>query len=281
MAFETNNVPNAILKNLKRKKPQMIKESHIQSLMDFGLSFLQAKVYLNLVILEEAEVKSIAQASNVARQDVYRIMPTLLEKGLGEKIIAKPTKYRATPLKKGLSVLLEKRKEECAKLQEKEIWLINNFISLKPKRFLQEETGQFKITSEITLLLRMHKELIQRAYRTIDAIIPHIIKPSKLVEEWSFLYELNAKKKGPKIRIITYEPEKLKRKQQRPEKNTDIEFRYAAPPVQFGMHIFDKKEVTISISEKSGLPSLWSNNPNILELAQSYFEILWNNTEKV
>ena len=258
----------------------MIKDPHIQSLMDFGLSFLQAKVYLNLVVLEEADVKTIAQASNVARQDVYRILPSLLEKGLGEKIIAKPTMYTATPLKKGLSILLEKRKEECAKLQEKEIWLLNNFSSLKNKRVLQEETGQFKITSEITLLLKMHKNLIQQAHNTIDSIIPHIIKPSKLFEEWSFLNELNTKKKGPKIRIITHEPEKSKRKQQTPEKNTGIELRYTSPPIPFGMHIFDENEVTLSISEKSGLPSLWSNNPNILTLAQSYFEILWNNAEK-
>ena len=211
---------------------------------------------------------------------LYRILPTLLEKGLAEKIIAKPTMYKATPLKNSLSILLQKRKEECANLQEKESWLLNNFNSHKTKIVSQEETGQFKITSEITLLLKMHEELIQQVHETIDGIVPLILKPSKLVEEWSFLDELKMKKKRIKIRIITSESEKSKRKGQTSEKNTGIKFRYMTSPIPFGMHIFDKKEVTLSISEKSGLPSLWSNNPNILRLAQSYFEILWKNAKK-
>jgi sugar-specific transcriptional regulator TrmB len=258
----------------------LIKDDYIQTLTEFGLSLLQAKVYLNLVILEEANVKSIAHASHVARQDVYRIMPMLLEKGLAEKIIAKPTMYKATPLENGLSILLQKRKEECANLQEKESWLLNNFNSQKATQVLQEDMGQFKITSETTLLLKMHKELIQQVHETLDAVIPHIIKPAKLVEEWSFLNDLKMKKKRVRIRIITSESEISKRKGQKSEKSTGIEFRYMTSPIAFGMHIFDKKEVTLSISEKSGLPSLWSNNPNILRLAQSYFEILWNNAEK-
>ena len=150
----------------------------------------------------------------------------------------------------------------------------------KVKIVSQEETGQFKITSEITLLLKMHKELIQQVHETIDGIVPPILKPSKLVEEWSFLNELKMKKKSIRIRIITSESEKSKRKGQTSEKNTGIEFRYMTSPIPFGMHIFDKKEVTLSISEKSVLPSLWSNNPNLLRLAQSYFEILWDNAEK-
>jgi hypothetical protein len=31
----------------------------------------------------------------------------------------------------------------------------------------------------------------------------------------------------------------------------------------------------MSISPKTGLPSLWSNNPNMVTLAQNHFDLLW------
>jgi len=252
-------------------------DDHIRTLMSFGLSFLQAKVYLNLVKLDEADVKTIAKTSKVARQDIYRIMPILIKMGLGENIIAKPTIYRATPLNLGLSILLQKRKEEYVELKKKESWLLNNFNSYNTKMILQEDIAQFKITSEITLILKLHRELIQKAHITIDVIIPFVTKPSKLVEIWAYLHELNMTKRSVKIRCITDKPKKSMWKQQALAENTNLEYKYLAI-IPFGMHIFDKKEVTLSISKESGLPCLWSNNPNILMLAQNYFEELWNKT---
>jgi sugar-specific transcriptional regulator TrmB len=88
----------------------MINDDYIQTLMDFGLSFLQSKVYLTIVKLQKANIKTISRASTIARQDIYRIMPALLQKGLVEKIVTRPTTYSATPLELGISILLEKKK---------------------------------------------------------------------------------------------------------------------------------------------------------------------------
>jgi hypothetical protein len=58
-----------------------------------------------------------------------------------------------------------------------------------------------------------------------------------------------------------------------------IEIKYSNNPDLFGMHIFDSKEVTYQISEKNNLPSLWSNDRNVVKLAEAYFENIWNNAE--
>ena len=83
----------------------MNQEEHIQTLTNLGLSFLQAKTYLNLAKLEKADVRTISTISNVARQDIYRIMPTLEKLGLAEKILGKPNMYKANPIKEGVSLL--------------------------------------------------------------------------------------------------------------------------------------------------------------------------------
>jgi sugar-specific transcriptional regulator TrmB len=162
------------------EKNRMIEDNHVQALMDFGLSFLQAKIYLNLVKLEKASVKSIAQTSKVARQDIYRLMPILMKVGLAEKIIGRPTIYKATPLKLGLSILFQKKKQECAELGNKEKWLLNIFPLCSSQNDLEEDNYNFRITYESTPLLKLLRKLIQKAHETIDVIIPSITKPWKL-----------------------------------------------------------------------------------------------------
>jgi sugar-specific transcriptional regulator TrmB len=252
----------------------MIKNKHIQSLMDFGLSLLQAKIYLTLVKLKRANVKSIAQASNVSRQDIYRILPALKKMGLAEKIIAKPTLYEATPMKLSLSILLQKKKQEYAELRKKEEWLLNNLNLYNSKNGLENDKYNFKITSEPTLLLRLHSELIRKTNETIDIIIPFITKPSKLSEEWDYLEALKSKKRSFKIRCISDKLKESPWKQQALENNANLEHRYFAK-VPFGMHIFDKNEVTLSISQDSGLPCFWSNN-----LHKIYFQTKFNPLEE-
>ncbi|MEX2723760.1 MAG: hypothetical protein Q6367_007695 [Candidatus Freyarchaeota archaeon] len=198
-----------------------------------------------------------------------------------KKIIAKPTMYEGTPIKEGLSILLQNRKEKYAELQKKTASLIKNFHTITGKIDLPyEEDSQFKITSEITLFLKMHKSLHQKAQTSIDAIIPSISVSPKFTDAWSD--PIRATKRGVKIRLILQKNEKklIPRELQALEKNSLFKIKYLATPTHFGMHIFDKKEVTLSISEKKGLPSLWSDNPNIVELATSYFDEMWNKAEE-
>ena len=63
----------------------LMQKEQIQTLMAFGLTSLQAKTYLALAKLGKADVKTIAKVSKVARQDIYRIMPTLQKWGLEKK----------------------------------------------------------------------------------------------------------------------------------------------------------------------------------------------------
>jgi sugar-specific transcriptional regulator TrmB len=257
----------------------MIQEEQIQTLMDFGLTSLQAKTYLALAQLGKADVKTIAKASNVARQDIYRIMPTLQKLGLGEKIIAKPTLYKATPIKEGVSILLQNIEKEHAELQEKTTSLIDTFQEKNAKIFLQEDSTQFTITSEITRFLKIHKNQAQKAQESIDIMIPVMSVPSKLSEEWRYFER--SLKRGVKIRLLAQKPGEgfPVIEWQALAKSPFFELKYSAITILFGMFIFDNKEVTLQVSEDI-LPSLWSNNPNVVKLASSYFNEVWNKTEE-
>ncbi len=256
----------------------MIQDEHIQTLIGLRLTLLQAKIYLNLAKLEKADVKTLSKASNVARQDIYRIMPTLQKLGLTEKIIAKPTMYRATPIKEGLSILLQNRKTEIAELQKKTSSLIETFQAKNTKIDPKDET-HFVITSEITRFLKIHRKQAQKVQERVDIMIPVITFPSKVYEDCIHLK--GPLKRGVKVRLIA--PDPAKETTQPPwqvlAKNPLFEIKYLASPPNFGMHIFDRKEVTLQVSAKGILPSLWTNNPTVVELASSYFNCMWGNKQ--
>ena len=244
-------------------------DSHVQTLMNLGLTLLQATIYLTLTKLGKAETQKIAKASNVARPEVYRVMPTLLKLGLAEKIIGKTTLYEATPIKEGLSILLQNKKEEYAELEKEASSFLNNFHGNDLKE-LQVETQEFKVTSEWRLLMKMHERLIHSAQQSIDISVPWKAAQHMLLD-WPF-------KKKLKIRLVTQKIGKTAqvRKLQASAKNAGIELKYLTKSAPFGMHIFDKKEVTLCLCEETGVPSLWSNHPSVLQLAETYFECLWN-----
>jgi sugar-specific transcriptional regulator TrmB len=255
----------------------MIQEEQIQTLSGLGLSFLQAKTYMNLAKLGKADARTISKTSSVARTDVYRIMLTLEKLGLVERIIAETTIYRATPINESISILLQKRREDSAVLEKKANSLLKSFQSSDLKDSL-EENPQFKITSEMRLLLKMHENLIRSAQATVDIIMPAKILQLMLFNHQYFFKEAQKnikiriliQKVGEKTPVIT--PEDLSKKRL-------IEIRYSSNSDLFGMHIFDGKEVTYQISEKNILPSLWSNDCNVIKLAESYFKNIWNNAQ--
>jgi sugar-specific transcriptional regulator TrmB len=261
------------------ERESMIQDEHIQTLIGFGLTLLQAKTYLNLAKLEKADVKTLSKASNVARQDIYRIMPTLQKLGLTEKIIAKPTMYKSTPIKEGLSILLQNRKTEIAELQKKTSSLIETFQAKNTKIAPKEDETHFIMTSEITRFLKIHRKQAQKAQESIDIMISLIRVPSKVKDEWWNLKR--PLKRGVKVRLIVQDPaeETTQAPWQVLAKNPLFETKYLASPPNFGMHIIDRKEVTLQVSAKTILPSLWTNNSTVVELASSYFNCMWGNKQ--
>jgi sugar-specific transcriptional regulator TrmB len=57
-----------------------------QLLIELGCTALQAKVYLNLLALENTTAKTLAKKANIARAEAYRILNELQEKNLLKKL---------------------------------------------------------------------------------------------------------------------------------------------------------------------------------------------------
>lgn len=257
----------------------MIQDEQGQILRDLGLTLLQAKAYLALSKTGKATVKTIAKASSIARQDIYRVMPALQKLGLTEKIIAKPITYKATSLKEGLSILLRNQTQKHAELQEKTIKMLNNCPKSEDEAAFQEEDQQFSIVSSKPLLLKRFAEK-ENAVQTSISIVGKW-EGIRSMLFYRFQYLKRALKKGVKIRVITEKHEEDKSTQENIQTltiNPLFGIRYLSAPIPVKTVIHDGTEVNmcIAIPPDNDVPSLWSNNPQFVKVMSTYFEEIWN-----
>jgi sugar-specific transcriptional regulator TrmB len=253
----------------------------VQTLVNLKLTVVQAKVYIALAKLGTSTAKPITKEAHVASQDVYRVLGELQEKGLVQKLIAKPAMYKATPINEGLPILLQNKKEEYTEI-EKQVKKVAKDFQENLNQNIEQEELQFSITSEWMLLSNMHEKMSDATEKRIA-----IILPGKISERRLFRYSPSLKRamrRGVKIRLITETNDGeaiTKNKNREPlSKEPTFEQRYLPKNnIQFGMHIFDEQEVTLALSEKKPMLSLWTNNAHVAKLAGAYFENLWNTAQ--
>jgi sugar-specific transcriptional regulator TrmB len=266
---------------MKIKVSIIIEPIQVETLKNVGLSLVQARVYLNLVKLGTADIKTIALSANVARQDTYRIMSSLEKMGLVERVIAETTMFTAKPIREGLNRILESKKREYFEAQKQVERVFDHFYEKSNNNNdVQEVDVKFTITSEMNLLFDTHARLSDTATETIDTTLPLNLQKKTVFQH--FKYIKRAVKRGIKVRVIAQISEQ-KPVSALPDLLSIESFQMRHLPVGnnlFGMHIFDQKEMTLAVSESKPLPSLWTNSPHVVRLATVYFENLWKEAIK-
>ncbi len=258
-------------------------EKAVETLIGLGLTSLEAKVYLDLVKEGKSTIKDISKTSKIARQDLYRVTTQLLDLGLIEKLVDTPTKYEAIPIKDVISMLVERRRKETAHLMKDSNEFLR-FYAENKEASPKEEENQFVIINDLhARLMKVKKEILNSE------------KSMNIVTKWSFFLtytletieeHMTAMNKGTKIRIVTQEPDNivtLPKNIQKLIKHPNYEIRHVSSIPSSLVAIFDRKEVNILLATDKSTketPMLMTNNPVLVELAQNYFEMIWNNTPR-
>ncbi len=254
-------------------------QKEIRELTKFGLTLTQASVYYILVSLGEANAKTITNLSKIARQDVYRVLEELFEKGLIEKKIANPTEYKALPIDQCLSLLLSIRNKKTLELQEaaKVLGKLHTTLDQGPEHTFSKLT---LIPSGEQILFKSH-ELLSSAQKTIS-----VISPAKSLFPWIIDQHKQfqqALKRNVKIRLITNNitnQEYLKQIKSFFSNDLNLEIRYLtrSPSVSYG--IYDNKRIIFELSTMNAYTKsevIITDNPCFIELALNYFETSWLN----
>ena len=149
----------------------MLQVEDVQTLTGFGLTFLQAKVYLTLVRSGSSTVKKIAERTNIARQEAQRVVGELQSIGLVEKLLVNPTEFKPVPINDGVRFLISRRENASLELQQKANILLKNFES-KGQEIIENETErtQFIIISGKEAIIRKSRMVVDRTEESCNII---------------------------------------------------------------------------------------------------------------
>ena len=152
--------------------------------------------------------------------------------------------------------------------------LLHDFDSVSVHVQKKDDNPEFSITNEFTLLTRLHQKMFDLAKKKVDVIIPYV--SPEIVESFQ-----RALKRGVKIRFLAGKPTF---RATFPMENAlktyplSLEVR-TLPHYEWGMHIFDNKQVTLAIRKDTPTPSLTTNNWRIVNIVQTYFDNKWKTAE--
>ena len=261
----------------------MSNDENTDLLLGLGLTLNQARVYLTILRLERTAVGQIARFSKVRREDVYRILPSLENMGLIERLLGKPTEIRATPISDALTFLLA---EEKIKSDERLSGMKSRvqMLSLKDwKQPLPGEESIYILITEKKAILAKTSELISNSRKEVALIAD---KGRIILVLSQFSDELKqALRKGVQIRLL-FEGESpkglLKEKVEKIIAGVSVHARFHREALNHFL-MSDDKEALITTSKESGLgesPSLWTNNCNLIGVLRTGFESDWKKAEE-
>jgi len=238
-------------------------------------------LYVALLVFSDfASASAISAFSNVARQDVYRLMDELQEIGLVEKEVSNPARFRAVPISDAMSYLTEKRRERTNALLEESTALLAK---------LPEKNSRIAILGEIQFVIVPKGEpLLRRVEEALKAVDKKIlvITPWRELTQWIFTLQewwQQTLDRGVKVRWIT----------ENPPQNSDAKvemienfarkhnfwLRTVTLPIDIRLSVFDGKEVFMAtqVNINAGeSPALWTNSPTMIPLFEDYFTMKWD-----
>jgi sugar-specific transcriptional regulator TrmB len=256
----------------------------ISTMMDLGLTKNQTKIYLTLIELGPSKAEEISKVSEITRQDIYRVMPTLQAMDLIEASLSRPRIFKALPLQETISTLFNHREKEIAELKERTRIMLQNHRNKTIKKF--DEHYQVLYIPGRKALLNRTRKAIEKAKKSLNAVSSW----NNVMEHVSYIRKNPEFKKmirgAIEIRFVTEKPEEFKRKMSSlgrvfSRKPSNVKIRYSLSSPQAHVLLIDQKEIFIRMSHTGGFaqnPSIWSNNPCLIEIAKCYFEKMWNNS---
>ena len=258
----------------------------LEILAEFGLTENQAKVFLATTKLGKPTVAEVADASEVRREEIYRLLPELEKIGVIERLLGKPLRLKALDPMSSITTLVnlerEKAKDRISELSMK---------SKKLLQFLGHQEGiseHDEIESDFSLIQEKESirvglyELIVKAEKQLDILFSRkdlIWLVSTQGESLQEAYE-----NGTKIRIMS-EPtsgrDRIPKILHRQFPGlAEAPLKYLLNPNAFYI-IADKTQLIMITSGVEHLPSatcLWTNNKSLVSMTSSSFEGHWHDS---
>lgn len=116
-----------------------------EKLIDFGFTKEEAEVYVFLSSMGPSPARVVSRRFDINRMRAYRTLKSLEDKGLVERIIGRPMRFVANPLKESLSKYIDGFRERLTELETREEAIIEDWTRISDATSEQPEEPRFRI----------------------------------------------------------------------------------------------------------------------------------------
>jgi sugar-specific transcriptional regulator TrmB len=250
----------------------------IDDLKSFGLTSLEARVYLSLNQCGIMSANQIAKDSKIARAEVYRILNDLVEKEVVKERLGRPRLYESIPPNDMMETLignLERRVKDMQKSKQQ----LSEYLFLKRKiGFVENPTEQFEL---IRTLPRIIEEITSSLLIVENEVLVINDEPSLMSgEDASDDYESalkSAVERGVKFRVIAEVNHNTLSLVKKILEYSEVRH---SDYISFTLLIFDGKKMIIGsslVKEKrfKDKTDISTNSQEFVDISKSHFNNLW------
>ena len=142
----------------------------ITKLIEFGLSEKEAQLYLHLLKYGPKPTSLLAKSLKTYREDVYRMLTSLIDKGMVRPSLETPTVYAAVDLDIALETALKKRESELREMEmrKQELQELSKQQRFRPS----DEFSTFKILKSVREIVTVSISSLTSAEKELLFVVP-------------------------------------------------------------------------------------------------------------
>jgi len=244
----------------------------IGQLVQFGLTQLEAKVYVSLLQIGTTSAYRVAKNARIHRTEAYRALRRLKKLGLVEEYIGRPALFKPIPPAKGIQLLIEDLEAKLEELNEAKREAVSWLLSVSTVRPEVEGRVKFRFIEGARNIRETILNMWRNAKEEVFFARDYVQIRATAMEELALAHTLV--NNGIRLRGIT---------DIREENLQDIssiaqsfELRHLSS-ISVNLDVIDDSEALSWFSSQDGEEPLgiWVDNPRRVLVQREFFEYLW------
>jgi len=266
-------IENLVLGNDHKESLKKINTSLIQ----YGLTPNQSKVYLYLTKTGEKTASVISKNLNIPRTESYHLLNSLEQKGIIFSIFGKPTKFNSVPIEEALNIIIDNEKNRIADLELNKERILALWETI-PKHVNESDKvdgNKFQILQGRNSILVK----IERMVKTSEKEILVLGSDTNFIKFYHTEFVNLLKKTKSDLQVLTTYPKKglfsLDGLPLNHIKKLDASSRH-----NFSFIIQDDNEVIFFINSGSTeLMAIWTDSKSFVSTLKSLFKLIWRKSQ--
>jgi sugar-specific transcriptional regulator TrmB len=261
-------------------------ETVLNTLVSFGLSQIEAQIYIFLAKKGAQKGRDIRKALKITKQQLYPSLRDLQNKGIVSSTIEHPARFSALPFEKVLDLFIEAKVEETRRLQQSKDEILSKWQTFD---IAETDTPRFMVIEGRNYIFSKIRQMIQETKNQIATIttVPSLVQADQYDLFYAgFSHPLKSKIKFRFLTELSSQNLKAMKNLLRETASAKLNFEGRNPDL--GLRLFprmvirDEDEAIFFIRPRSGESiierddvCLWTNCKTLVKAFTAIFEELW------